>query len=127
MKKSVLVAVLCVVFGGVFALDIMEELNVAFKKGDYRTFSKYFANNVELNIPGNEGQFSKAQAEQILRDFFYKNQARDHSIAHQGESKDGARYTIGNLNTSNGNFRTYCHIKKQGDALKIYELRIEKE
>ena len=127
MKKSVLATILCFVLVGVFAAELMEEVNQAFKKGDYRTFSKYFANNVELNIPGNEGQFSKAQAEQILRDFFFKNPAREHTVAHQGESKEGAKYSIGNLTTSTGTYRTYCHIKKQGDGFKIHELRIEKE
>lgn len=127
MKKSVLVTVLSLMFVSLFAAELLDEVNIAFKKGDYRTFSKYFANNVELNLPGNEGQYSKAQAEQILRDFFFKNQAREHSVAHQGESKEGAKYSIGNLITSTGNYRTYCHIKKQGDSFKIHELRIEKE
>ena len=70
---------------------------------------------------------NKAQAEQILKDFFNKNTPRSFSIIHRGESKDGAKYAIGNLTTSNGNYRVYYYFKVSGGSVNIQELRFMKE
>jgi hypothetical protein len=128
MKRNVLPFIISFLLVSAFVSDIVEELSGGLKKGDYKVFSKYFANTVTLNLPGSEGIFSKTQAEQILRDFFFKNPSRDFSLSHQGESKEGARYFIGTLSsTNNSSYRVYCHLKKQNDTFKIFELRLEKE
>ena len=62
-----------------------------------------------------------------LKDFFSKNQPKNFTSKHGGESKEGAKFTIGTLETSSGSFRTYFFIKKEGANLIIKELRIEKE
>jgi Domain of unknown function (DUF4783) len=110
----------------VFA-DSEQDINNAIRIGSYKTIASFFKETVELNLPGNEGLYSKAQAELILKDFFVKNTAKSFTAKHGGESKDGAKFNIGTLVTSNGNFRTYFFLKKEGDLLIIKELRIEKE
>jgi len=70
--------------------------------------------------------FSKAQAQQIVSDFFNRNKAQEFSIIHQG-GKEGARYAIGNLVTNNGTFRVYFLLKDAGDKSFIHQLRIEKQ
>jgi len=127
MKKIIVASILCFVIALAFGAEVIDELTKRLKKGDYHIFSKYLASSVTFNLPNNEGVYTKAQAEQILRDFFFKNPSRDYALSHQGESKDGARYFIGNLTSSNATYRTYCHLKKQGNDFKIYELRLEKE
>ncbi len=107
--------------------DTAQDINNALRSGNFKAISTLFYASVELNLPGNEGLYSKAQAELILKDFFQKNSPKNFTAKHGGESKDGAKFNIGNLETSSGNFRTYFFLKKEGDALLIKELRIEKE
>jgi hypothetical protein len=128
MKKTfALFGFLMIVFNGFCATDGEQEITNAIRSGNWKKIASYFDNSIELNLPDNEGLYSKAQAELILKDFFTKNTAKNYTAKHGGDSKDGAHFTIGTLNTSNGNFRTYFFLKKEGDKKLIKEFRIEKE
>jgi hypothetical protein len=98
----------------------------AFKTGNAKEIAKHFGNSVDMNIQGNEGVYSKAQAEQILKDFFTKNPTKSYSSLHNGTSKD-SHYAIGSLVTSKGTFRTYVLYKKDNSSIVIQELRLEQE
>ncbi|NUM50696.1 MAG: DUF4783 domain-containing protein [Flavobacteriales bacterium] len=100
--------------------------STAFKTGNAKEIAKYFGNSVDLNIPGSEGVYSKAQAEQILKDFFTKNTTKSYNSLHNGTSKD-SHYAIGSLITAKGTFRTYVLYKKEGANITIQELRLEQE
>ncbi|MBK9320220.1 MAG: DUF4783 domain-containing protein [Bacteroidetes bacterium] len=89
-------------------LDLLDDIANALRSGDAKSVSKYFGNSVDLTIITQEEVYSKVQAEQVLRDFFSKNQPRSFTIIHKGESKEGARYAIGSLITTQGvSYRTY--------------------
>ena len=128
MKTQILGFFISLVFSvnAVFAAS-EQDINNAIRSGNYKMVASFFNESVELNIPGNEGLYSKAQAELILKDFFSKNLPKNFTSKHGGESKEGAKFTIGTLETSTGSFRTYFFIKKEGANLIIKELRIEKE
>ena len=106
-------------------LSIPDEVVNSLKTGNAAVIGKYFGSNVDLSIPGNESLCSKAQAELILKDFFSKNQVKSFTTLHQGESKDGSQYLMGNMTTSTGNYRVSIYMKKNGDVFQIKELRIE--
>jgi len=130
MKKFItILSIIALSIGNVYAQhDILDDIANALRSGDARSVSKYFGNTVDLTIILQEEVYSKVQAEQILKDFFAKNQARSYSIIHKGESKEGARYAIGSLVTSTGQtYRTYFYIKQQGNTAVIQELRFMKE
>jgi len=81
-----------------------------------------------LTIFNQEEVYSKAQAEMVLKDFFSKNAPKSFTIIHKGVSKEGARYAIGTLTTTQGqNIRTYFFVKESGGNSSIQELRFEKE
>lgn len=110
------------------SLDIFDEIGNSIRSGDAHTISLYFGNTVDLTIVNQEEVYSKVQAEQILRDFFSKNTPKTFNIIHKGESKEGARYAIGSLVTSQGvTYRTYFYVKQQGTTSIIQELRFMKE
>lgn len=109
-------------------LDVLDDIANSLRSGDAKSVSKYFGNTVDLTIITQEEVYSKVQAEQVLRDFFSKNAPRSFTIIHKGESKEGARYAIGSLVTSQGvSYRTYFYIKQQGGSAVIQELRFMKE
>jgi Domain of unknown function (DUF4783) len=97
----------------------------ALKSGDATTIAKYFNKSVDLTIPGNEGIYSKIQAKLILKTFFLKNKPSDFKVVHNGDSKNNAHYSIGNLITNKGTYRTYILYKEVSGKITILELRIE--
>jgi len=110
------------------AQDLFEQVGSAIRSGDAKTIARYFNGNVDLTIVNQEEVYSKAQAEMVLKDFFAKNTPRNFSIIHQGVSKEGNKYAIGTLTTTQGsNFRTYFFVKETGGSGFIQELRFEKD
>lgn len=115
-------------FSALSYFDIYENIGSAIRAGNSAEIAKFFNINVDLTIGNQEEVYSKAQAEQVLKDFFIKNTPRSFTLIHQGLSKDGAKYAIGNLTTQQGNnYRTYFFIKQTGRSEYIHELRFEKE
>ena len=96
-----------------------------FKKGDAAALAGFFNQNIQMTILENEDVFSKAQAQQIVLNFFSKNKVAEFNIKHQG-GKDDARFAVGDLKAAGGNFRVVIFYKKAGDKTFIHHLRIEK-
>ena len=118
----------CFTAGSVFSdTDLSGPIEVALRAGNAKELAKLFNSNIDLNIPGNEGVYSKAQAELILKDFFSKYPPKSYTTLHKGTSSDGAMYTIGNLVTGKGTFRAYFYIKKNADKYYIHEFSLNVE
>jgi hypothetical protein len=106
--------------------QIPDEIILSLETGNSKTLSNYFNQNVELVVIDNDNVYSKAQAKQIVSNFFSNFTPESFSIIHQG-GKEGAKYVIGNLITNNGNFRVYFLLKKNEGKEYIHQLRIEKK
>jgi hypothetical protein len=108
--------------------DIFDDLANIIKSGDARQISRYFGNNVDLTILSVEEVYSKAQAEQVLKDFFAKNPAKSFTIIHKGLSKEGSKYAIGSYVSAQGiTYRTYLFVKNVAGNEVVQELRFEKD
>lgn len=106
--------------------QIPAEIVLSIQNGNDEMLAKYFNQNVELVVQSHDDVFSKSQARQIVAEFFKGNKPKQFSIIHQG-GKEGARYAIGSLVTSTGNFRVYFLLKNKEDNSYIHQLKIEKQ
>jgi hypothetical protein len=129
MKKWISLAVLIFALGSVNATpEIFDEIATGIKTGDVKMLSRNFNSSIDLTIGTVENTYSKAQAEQVLRDFFNTNKPTSFTIIHQGLSKEGAKYAIGTLTTAQGkNYRVYLYVKQAGNTYQINELRFMQE
>lgn len=107
------------------AQDAQQAVANAFATGNVAAMSEHFDAKVDLTLRGKENSYSKAQAEQMVRDFFARNQAKSYQEVHRGNSKDGALYSIGSLTTAGGTYRTYVLMKNVGGKMRVQQLRIE--
>jgi len=120
------------IFAGLFLVanqthaQVPEEIVLSLGSGNSKVLSEYFNQNIELVVLENDKVYSKAQAKQIVSNFFRNYIPESFSILHQG-GKEGAKYVIGNLKTNNGNFRVSFLLKKNGGKDYIHQLRIEKK
>ena len=80
-----------------------------------------------MSIPGEEGVYSQIQAKLILKTFFLKNKPSNFTVVHNGDSKNSSHYSIGNLETSKGTYRTYILYKEIDKKITILELKIESD
>ncbi len=106
--------------------DVGEQLAANFKSGNSKEIAKIFSSSIDLIIIDQEDVYSKAQAEQILKDFFIKTPPVKVSIIHQLNNVP-FRLVILSLHTKNGKFRVTISmaLKKSSNTFLITELRIE--
>ncbi len=130
VKKFFLLPVLVIlalILSGTQAFSqVPDEVITSLQAGNARVLASYFNQNVELVILDNDNIYSKAQAEQIVSDFFSRNQPVRFTELHS-RGKEGAHYVIGNLSTKQETFRVYFLMKKTGGKDIIHQLRIEKQ
>ncbi|WP_194775506.1 DUF4783 domain-containing protein [Pararhodonellum marinum] len=105
----------------------IEEITLSFQAGSSRDLAQHFHSNLEMNINGNQADYSKNQAEQVLRDFFKKFPPIDFQIIHRGESADNLKYFIGLYNSDNISFRVLIKGRNSQETMKIYSMDFTKE
>ena len=91
------------------------------RSGNANQLSKYFDSRVDISLPGKSDNYSKSQAEMILKDFFNNNEVKSFQVKHKGE-QNGSQFCIGLLQTSTGNYRTKFFMKQKGDQQVVQEL-----
>ncbi len=132
--KKIIFPVIILLMVSVFPLHLLianydsitREVTQAIRNGSSRDLARHFGNNVDLAVPGNDGTYSKAHAELIMRNFFSDNRPDSFTINHQGSSRDGSLYVIGTYETTgNKSYRTYFLIKKVSDKYFIHQLQFE--
>lgn len=104
----------------------IEQVLSALKNGDAATLSKFFDNRVDISLPDKSDNFSRNQAEMILKDFFQSNEVKDFQVKHKGEN-NGSQFCIGLLQTRNGNFRTKLYMKQKGGQQLVQEIAFQLE
>lgn len=106
--------------------DLNKQILAALTAGDAAALSEYFNPMVDLGISGNEETYSKAQATQVLKDFFTKNPVKSVKITRQGSSTDGSQFSIGEMQAGADKFRIYYLLKKVSAKFLIQQLQIQK-
>ena len=106
--------------------QVPDKIILSLQNGNSKVLAGYFNDNVELVVLDNDNVYSKAQAKQIVANFFNRFTPESFNIIHQG-GKEGSKYVIGNLKTNNGNFRVYFLLKTNDGKDYIHQLRIEKK
>lgn len=106
----------------IFPSEIVE----ATQKADSKALSNFFNGKIELIIPGKSGVYSKAQAEQVLKNFFSKHPITSFQIIHQG-IKDNSSFAIGRYVSKNVAYRFYYRIKETDGKTLIHQLWIENQ
>ena len=112
---------------GPYQDETIREIGIAMKAGSSKELIKFCNSTVEIKIDGKSSNYSRNQAEVILKDFFTKNPSENFSYIHQGASPEGLKYTIGKYTHEKGAYRVVMLIKKIGDNYLIDTLNFSRE
>ncbi len=111
-----------------FKNDVSSKITAAIQSGNSRALAQYFHTTIDLTVLDNDGTYSRAQAQALLRDFFSNYPPVSFSINHQGASRDASQYYIGTYRTANhGNFRFYFLVKSFSGQQRIQNMEIQKQ
>jgi hypothetical protein len=104
-----------------------DNIAVALKTGSSRELIKYFNTVTELKVEDKGANYSKAQAESIIKDFFTKYPANNFTYIHKGSSPEGLKYNIGRYSSDQDSFRVVMLLKQVNDEYVIDTISFNKE
>src|SRR3989337_2435862 len=115
----------------VFALhgqsEVINQVKETIKAGSSKELSKYLFQTVDVTIEGKVQSYSKAQAEFVFRDFFRQHPPSEFNIIHQGSSKGGPPFAIGQYKTADGTYGVFMKIKSVNKQQLLHEISFSKE
>ena len=102
----------------------IEDIVGALKAGNASQLSRYFDIRVDITLPDKSDNYSRTQAEMIIRDFFTYNNVQNFEIKYKGEN-NGSKYCIGTLKTRNGDYRTKLFMKQKDNKQVLQEIAFQ--
>ncbi|MBX2968906.1 MAG: DUF4783 domain-containing protein [Cyclobacteriaceae bacterium] len=124
MNRVLIVAVLF--FGSLPAWaqtgNVVDLVKESIKAGSAKELAKHLNTSVDVTIDGKPETYSRAQAEFVLRDFFKANPPSEFNIIHQGQSKGGQPFAIGQYKSGSNAFRVWMKIKVSGNQSLVQEI-----
>lgn len=107
--------------------DIITQVKETIKAGSAKELSKYLNQTIDVTIDGNVQSYSKTQAEFVFRDFFKQHSPIEFNIIHQGSSKGGQPFAIGQYKSGSDNYRVFMKIKTVDSQQLVHEISFVKE
>lgn len=131
LNRSKALIVFCVLTLQVFASygqsEVIYQVKETIKAGSAKELSKYLFQTVDVTIEGKVQSYSKAQAEFVFRDFFKQHPPAEFSIIHQGSSKGGQPFAIGQYKSADETYRVFMKIKSVNKQQLLHEISFSKE
>jgi Domain of unknown function (DUF4783) len=107
--------------------DVVGQVKETIKAGSAKELSGFLNQTVDVTIDGNVQSYSKAQAEFVFRDFFKQHPPSEFSIIHQGSSKGGQPFAIGQYKSDPETYRVFMKIKTVNNVQLVHEISFVKE
>lgn len=115
------------VFASYGQSDVIDQVKETIKAGSAKELSRYLFQTVDVTIEGKVQSYSKAQAEFVFRDFFRQHPPSEFNIIHQGSSKGGQPFAIGQYKSVDGTYRVFMKIKSVNKQQLLHEISFSKE
>jgi Domain of unknown function (DUF4783) len=124
MKRFFTLLTIGAILSSFTVFSSIDEVIAALKTGNAADMARFFDNTVEINMPDKTNDYSKSQAELVLKDFFSSNPVKNFIVIHKGENS-GSQYCIGTLVTRTSNYRTTIFMKQKGDKQVLQKITFE--
>ncbi len=120
---------LCVLFSikSIAQTDVINQVKETIKAGSAKELSNFLNQTIDVTIDNTVQTYSKAQAEFVFRDFFKQHPATEFTIIHQGSSKGGQPFAIGQYKSGSGTYRVFMKIKTVSNQQLVHEISFVKE
>jgi hypothetical protein len=103
----------------------IDDVVVALNSGNASRLSRYFENRVDISLPERTENYSRTQAEMVMRDFFSDSGVRNFKLKYKSD-KTGSNYCVGTLQTKSGNYRTTLLLRQKGERQYVQDLSFQK-
>jgi hypothetical protein len=94
----------------------------AISSGSSSELARFFDSSISMNVNGQQGEYSKNQAEIVLRDFFKKNPSLGFALIFQNENPGSLSTYVGEYSSNPGLFKVFIKVSENGSGFRIYSL-----
>ncbi|GAB3230153.1 DUF4783 domain-containing protein [Algoriphagus aestuariicola] len=94
----------------------------ALESGSSSDLARFFDSSISMNVNGQQGEYSKNQAEIVLRDFFKKHPSRGFALVFQNENPGSLSTYVGEYSSSQGKFQVFIKVSQNASDFRIYSL-----
>lgn len=101
----------------------LSQVTSALGAGNASALASFFEGNIELTIGDEDGAYSKAQAEQIVKSFFTQHQPKSFKKMHESSTGGNSQFAVGTLTAASGSFRVDIFYKTNSGKLRIQRLK----
>ncbi|MBT1698572.1 DUF4783 domain-containing protein [Fulvivirgaceae bacterium PWU4] len=115
------------VFAAMAQNDVIGMIRETIKAGSAKELSRYLNQTVDVTIEGKVESYSKSQAEFVFRDFFKQHPPSEFGIIHQGSSRGGQPFAIGQYKSGDDVYRVFMKIKSINNQQLLHEISFSKE
>jgi len=106
---------------------VIEKLKMSLKSGNSKELVSGFHDMVEVTLPDQEGSnYSKTQAEFVLRDFMKKYPPVDFKYVHKVLDREDFKFVIGEYLYNGGKYRVTMVIKPAKGVYSVDSIVFEK-
>jgi len=107
--------------------DVISQVKETIKTGSAKELVRFLNQTIDITLDGKAQTYSKAQAEFVFRDFFKQYPPSEFSIVHQGSSRGGQPFAIGQYKSGADVFRVFMKIKTVSNQQLLHEISFSKE
>jgi len=100
----------------------IEPIVSAIESGSSSDLARFFDSSISMNVNGQQGEYSKNQAEIVLKDFFKKNPSRGFSLVFQNENPGSLSTYVGEYSSNPEKFQVFIKVSQNGNGVRIYSL-----
>lgn len=105
--------------------EVNDKISDAIRSGDASKLAECFAPTIQLSVPGKKGDFSRTQAEVIMRDFFSQYPPSSFTVNSEGKTSGTNFYTLGAYVSGSVRFKVYYVIQKADSEITLHILKFE--
>jgi len=108
--------------------DVIENIRVSIKSANSKELTTFMSDMVEIQLPDQDrNNYSKTQAEFVMRDFMKKYPPTNFTYIHKVLDKDDFKFTIGEYVYAGGAMRVTMVLKPVNGKFLIDSIIIERK
>lgn len=120
--KLVLLFIIPLTMVSMAQAQVSDKVVKAISNGSANGVAKYFDSSVDITILNTSNSYSKSQAEEVLKDFFFKNSVSGFKLMHNIDSRGGdSSSIIGTLTAGGESFRVYVLLNSASSKNAIIQ------
>ena len=106
--------------------DVFIPIRKYMAQGNADNLSAWFDDYLEIAVITRSSNASKAQARQIVKNFFESHTPRSFEVNHAA-GRENMKYMLGTLNAGGESFTVTIFVSNKGSSYKIQQLKIEQQ